>query len=321
MAEAAGSVTSQDPTPGRERGLLARIFVSPDEPRLRAGWRLVVHSVILVSLVGAASLAVAVPLAVFGFTDLDRLSELILPLTSLAMLPAVTLATWSARRFLDRRSFASLGLKLGRRTWRDLLVGALIPAPLFAAVYAVFSALGWLEFDGWSWSQAQIPSALLSLFAIGLVFVAVGFYEELLFRGYYLQNLIDGTNLPLAVLISSALFSLAHLGNFSASWASTLGILLAGLFLTFAWVRGGSLWLPIGIHIGWNFFQGPVFGFAVSGTPTPTLIQHTVSGPTLITGGAFGPEAGLTVVPAMAVGSALIWLYTRARNHKTSSAP
>jgi hypothetical protein len=149
--------------------------------------------------------------------------------------------------------------------------------------------------------------------------VSVGFYEELLFRGYYLQNLADGTNLPVAVLLSSAVFGLAHLGNPSSSWIAALGILAAGLFLSFAWLRTRSLWLPIGLHIGWNFLEGPIFGFEVSGTPTTSLIQQSVDGPLLFTGGAFGPEAGLVVLPALALGAGLIWWYTRRRRVGTTT--
>lgn len=299
-----------------KRSLLRRILISPDEPRLRAGWRIAAHGFILFFLVVVSSLVLAIPLALFGLSDLRSVSEMILPLTALAALPAITIATWLARRTIDRRSFQSLGLQLGPHTLPDLLVGTLLPAPLFGLAYAVYRAAGWLEFGGWTWGPDEIPAAVLNLFVIGVAFVAVGFYEELLFRGYYLQNLIEGINLPAALLLTSGAFSIAHLGNLGASWSSTLGIVLAGLFLAFAWYRTASLWLPIGVHIGWNFFQGPVFGFAVSGTPTPTLIEHTVSGPTLITGGAFGPEAGLIVIPLMAIGCGMIWLYTRNRKRK-----
>ncbi len=109
------------------------------------------------------------------------------------------------------------------------------------------------------------------------------------------------------------MFALAHLGNFSSSIASSIGLFAAGYFLAYGWLRSRALWLPIGLHIGWNFFQGPVFGFAVSGTPTPSIVVHSVEGPELLTGGGFGPEAGLIVLPLMTLGSALIWLYTRGR--------
>ncbi len=267
-------------------------------------------------LVTATSLVLAIPVALLGLAKLGNLAELALPLTAIAALPAITAATWLARRVLDRRSFQSLGLELGPRTGLDLLVGFLLPGPLFGLIFLLFTAAGWLQFDSWTWGPSELPSALLNLFVIGVAFVAVGFYEEPLFRGYYLRNLIEGINLPAALLISSSAFGVAHLSNFGASWASTLGIVMAGFFLAYAWYRGGSLWLPIGVHIGWNFFQGPVFGFAVSGTATPTLIEHTVNGPQLITGGAFGPEAGLIVIPIMALGSGMIWLYTRDRSDR-----
>jgi hypothetical protein len=70
----------------------------------------------------------------------------------------------------------------------------------------------------------------------------------------------------------------------------------------------------MGLHLGWNFFEGPVFGFPVSGTSSFRLIRHTVDGPTTLTGGQFGPEAGLIVIPALLFGAALLWAYTRGRS-------
>jgi hypothetical protein len=147
-----------------------------------------------------------------------------------------------------------------------------------------------------------------------VLFIIVGYQEELLSRGYHLQNLVDGLNLPLGILLSSSVFALLHLGNPSADWVSTAGILFAGIFLAYAWVRTGKLWLPIGLHIGWNFFEGTIYGFPVSGTGGFHFIRQTVSGPKLVTGGGFGPEAGLVVIPALALGALAIWWYSRRRS-------
>jgi hypothetical protein len=259
------------------------------------------------------SVVLAIPLAVFQFVSEQNLTNAILALSTIVSLPAITLATWIARRGLDRRSFRSLGLDRAAGWQRDLLVGFAIPIPLFGLIYFFELGMGWLEFQSWGWAERGVLATALGVLLMLLAFVAVGFYEELLFRGYYLQNLKDGTNLGIAVLASSAAFGLAHLGNLNASLTSTLGIFAAGLFWAFAWIRTRSLWLPIGMHVGWNFLQGPVFGFEVSGNPTPSLVRHIVNGPELITGGAFGPEAGLLVLPAMAIGAGLIWWYTRHR--------
>ena len=306
------------------RGLLSRLLLSPGESRLRAGWRLLGHTALLVFSVAMLAAGVAIAIVVLGLLELGNFGEAALALSTLISLPAITLATWIARRFLDRRSFRSLGLEQGPRWIIDLLVGVAIPVPLFALIFLFEAGMGWLEFQSWGWVERGLGAMAGGLLLTLLAFVAVGFYEELLFRGYYLQNLKDGTSVAVAVLVSSSVFGLAHLGNYHASPASTVGIFAAGLFLAYAWVRTRSLWLPIGIHIGWNFLQGPVFGFEVSGTPTPSLVQHSVNGPVLVTGGAFGPEAGLVVLPAMAIGAGLIWLYTRDRRkavHEPAEPP
>lgn len=275
----------------------------------------------------ALSIPVSVLLAVLLVIDSTFIFEGGLPdwllygLNVLIALPAVTLSVWIARRALDRRSFSSFGLEVDSQSFRDLIAGALIPAPLFALAFLTLWALGWLELDGWGWENASLTITLLGVL-LGLIgFLAVGFYEELLFRGYYLQNLRDGTGLALALFLSSALFGLAHLGNFSASVASTLGIFGAGYFLAFGWMRTRGLWLPIGLHVGWNFFQGPIFGFAVSGLPTPAVVVHSVVGPEIITGGGFGPEAGFIVLPMLGLGALLVWLYTRGRSGIAAQDP
>jgi hypothetical protein len=150
--------------------------------------------------------------------------------------------------------------------------------------------------------------------------MGVGFQEELLSRGYHLQNLAAGTSLPIGVTLSSAVFALLHLRNPSASWLSTIGIFLAGIFFAYAWVRTRRLWLPIGLHIGWNFFEGIIFGFPVSGLETFRLLRHSIVGPILATGGPFGPEAGLIVLPALALGTGILYLYTRRRQFQLESS-
>jgi membrane protease YdiL (CAAX protease family) len=92
-----------------------------------------------------------------------------------------------------------------------------------------------------------------------------------------------------------------------------IGIFLAGLFFAFAYLRTKNLWLAIGLHIGWNLFLNAIFGFVVSGVDTPGLIRQTVDGPAIWTGGGFGPEAGLVLLPALAIGVGLVAWFTRDR--------
>ncbi len=90
-----------------------------------------------------------------------------------------------------------------------------------------------------------------------------------------------------------------------------VGLFLAGLFLAYAYLRTRRLWLPIGLHIGWNFFESTVLGFPVSGLSLFGLLQNSLAGPDIYTGGAFGPEAGLVLLPALALGTILVYYYTR----------
>lgn len=286
-----------------------RIFLSADEPRLRAGWRLLLHSIFFgVSL---SLLTLAVVMVVWNNGDLITHG---LPLDATIELIAVLLATYVARRLLDRRSFASLGFSLDASTIKDLIVGFCIPGLLMGLIFVTELMLGWLTIDSFAWQTMTLESWLGILLQGLLLFTLVGISEELLSRGYQLQNLTEGLNLTWGVLISSSVFALLHLANPSSSLFSSLGIFAAGVFLAYGWIRTRQLWLSIGLHLGWNLFEGTVFGFPVSGLKIESLIDQTSSGPLLITGGGFGPEAGLIVLPAMLLGAMIIHAYTRHRN-------
>jgi len=283
--------------------LLRKVFISTDESRLRSGWRILLQVVLML----------------FGFFIVanlfDTLSSLAPILAFLAdpmliSFAAITLSVYFARRWYDRRSFRSLGLNWNAAASRDLLVGIFIPGLLFGLIFLAETAFGWVDFNGFASNTGQ-PSLLASLGYWAAAFIMVGWYEELMTRGYWMQNIADGLGINWAVFISSAFFALGHFANPGASWASALGILAAGYFLAFAYLRSKQLWLPIGLHIGWNFFEGPIFSFPVSGLQTAKLLVHEVNGPELITGGAFGPEAGLIVLPALTLGAVLIYFYTQ----------
>jgi membrane protease YdiL (CAAX protease family) len=291
-----------------QRNFILNIILSPDEPRLRAGWRLLLHTLLL-GLISSVFL-----FAYLLLPDMTAgISADISLATLLAELASILFATFLARRFLDRRSLKSLGFNMGDRTWSDLVIGFVIPGLLMSLVFALELLFGWTTFQGWAWQGAQLEDVLLGLFSGLVAFTLVGFSEELLSRGYHLQNIKDGLNLGWALLLSSGIFALLHTANPNSTWISTLGILLAGYFLAYGWIRTGQLWLSIGLHIGWNFFEGNIFGFPVSGMYTFRLIKHNTTGPVLFTGGDFGPEAGLIILPVLMLGILLIRLYTQKR--------
>ncbi len=288
------------------------MFLSPSEPRLRAFWRLLIQSLLLFFfllfftfiILIAYYLVFRMGLSAFGTVLASEISELL----------AITLSVFLARRFLDKRSFVSLGFKWDGRAIGDLLVGLAISFMMMGSIYWSMTALGWIHFQGFLWQSEPPWTVIAGSLLIFFAFILTGWNEELLCRGYQLQTIASGSNIFLGVVVSSIIFGVLHLTNPNATWTAALGIFFAGIFLAFAYVRTGRLWLSIGLHLGWNFFEGPAFGFSVSGVDFIHLTHITISGPVAWTGGSFGPEAGLIILPAIALGSILIQIYAITRN-------
>jgi len=282
-------------------------FISTSETRLRAGWRILIQTLAM----GIIMACVFVPFVLYpDFIN----SGAGLLLSQVSELFAITLSVFFARRLLDKRTFSSLGLKIKRLSLIDVLAGFGIAFLMMGLVYLFELSMGWVTFDGFAWTKDPIWTVISQTLFYLFAYILVGWNEELLSRGYHLQNLASGLDMKWAVIIASILFSLLHVLNPYASWTSLIGIFLAGVFLGYGYTRTRQLWLPIGLHIGWNFFEGVVFGFPVSGTINYTLIDTVVNGPELWTGGSFGPEAGLVILLALLLGVFLVYVYTKNRS-------
>jgi uncharacterized protein len=299
--------------------------------RLRALWRLAIQYIafrVLVSLLFNV-FATALLLAASGERSVVPDSPAIPLASGVAGLVGAVLTVWLAGRFLDRRPFSDFGFHLGGGWWLDLLFGMALGALLISAIFIVELGLGWVEVVGaFETFGTGVPFALSMLLPVAM-FLCVGFYEETVFRGYQLKNAAEGLDYPalghrgavlLAWVLSSVFFGLLHADNPSATFVSTLNIVLAGLMLGFGYVISGELAIPIGLHVTWNFFQGAVYGFPVSGFGPfgATFLATQQTGPDLWTGGLFGPEAGLLAPIVMLLGISLIALWTRLRTGKVS---
>ena len=295
------------PSPPK-RPFFTNVFISPDEPRLRAGWRLVIQTILLIAL----SFCAGIPLGLlYLIPGVELPNGVFLALNQVVELIAFTGSVYLAVRFLDKRPFSSIGLKLDKWTALDILAGIVITFFMMGFIYLIQWGIGWLTFDGFAWETDDLLTVLAGTLGMFIVFTLVGWNEELLSRGYHLQTIASGTNLFWGVVISSSIFGILHLGNPNATWISAAGIFFAGVFLAYGYLTTKQLWLPMGVHLGWNFFEGVVFGFPVSGLNIYRLIRTTVDGPELWTGGAFGPEAGLILLPGLLLGTSLIFVYSR----------
>ena len=135
--------------------------------------------------------------------------------------------------------------------------------------------------------------------------------EELLFRGFLFRVIQSIGGTWIGVAVSAIVFGALHLLNPHATVMSALAIAIeAGILLAVAYTASRHLWLPIGIHIGWNFTEGSIFGVAVSGRHAlPSLFHGTLTGPPLATGGSFGLEASVFAVLVCCVASVFLIIY------------
>jgi membrane protease YdiL (CAAX protease family) len=178
-------------------------------------------------------------------------------------------------------------------------LGVAIGFGLFCIVYAVFLALGLVSWRGLLSPEGVWPVVMFT------AFTSVG--EELVFRGVVFRVAEDSLGTVAAVAISAGLFGLLHAMNPGATMVSTAAIALeAGVLLALSYAWSRSLWLPIGLHFGWNFTEGGVFGAAVSGGGHfHGLVSAPISASAsdLMTGGAFGPEASVIAVAVSLIAS------------------
>jgi membrane protease YdiL (CAAX protease family) len=242
---------------------------------------------------------------------------------------AVIVAILLTSRFIDKRRFSETGIYFNRSWWVDLGFGLLLGGVLMTIVFIVELAAGWITINGIFYHGNSDQPLLVGLLPPLLLMLIVGVAEELFFRGYLLLNLAEGFNLRMisprwaviiAWLLTSALFGFAHMINPNATVISSVYVTMFGIWLGLGYVLTGSLAIPIGIHITWNFFQGYVFGFPVSGGRdfTTTAIAIKQGGPQLWTGGAFGPEAGLIGLLALGLGVLIVVIWVRKRYDRLS---
>jgi uncharacterized protein len=187
---------------------------------------------------------------------------------------------------------------------KGLAAGLLLGFGLFCAVVGVAAAADVYNIVGRGGTQQ-----LLHLLIAATILPA--FMEELLFRGILFRWIEEFAGSWAALVVTSALFGLAHITNPNASWFSSFTIAVeAGLLLGGAYMLTRSLWMPIGLHAAWNFTQGFVFDVPVSGIDQEGLVEARLSGPELLSGGAFGLEASL--IALVIATTAGVWLVAMA---------
>lgn len=188
-------------------------------------------------------------------------------------------------KFVNRSSLSTLGLQwktIARERWIGLITGVFLSC-FIATILWLLQLVQWFT--------DEVDAAGLAI-ALGLMLiVAIG--EELVFRGYLLGNMMQSSSKEAALVFSALVFAILHSLNPNFNLTAFINIFLAGLLLGINYIFTRNLWFGILLHFSWNFFQGSVLGFPVSGLQLSSLLQQNSSGSILLTGGEFGLEASL----------------------------
>jgi len=201
-----------------------------------------------------------------------------------------------------------LGITMDPLAIRDFLAGISICTIAMVGIFLVELLLGVISFQGATFDGVALAEGAKLLVPAALI-------EEFLFRSLLLVGLITVLrgHVWAAILISAAAFGIIHLGNEGANGITAFGNALGGLIYGIAFVGARNIWLPFGLHLAWNYVQGVVLGFPISGQSVASLVQQDYAGGVLLGGGDYGPEAGLIGMAFRFVIIALVFIYLKGR--------
>ncbi|HXF39240.1 MAG TPA: CPBP family intramembrane glutamic endopeptidase [Blastocatellia bacterium] len=298
-------------------GVARRIFMN-EESELRCGWR--VLAFVFVFVVAEMLLAGLIKVAGMLFPALSFISDqrisgegltargvLVLFVNTARDLSAALIATIICAHGLEHRGLASVGFKVHRGWFKDFSLGSLIGGCSLAIAVGVSAVAGAVTFNVRAEDLGMLGLGLLITFGF---FLAAGAFEELLFRGFAFQALTHNLGGAAAIGITAVFFGAAHIGNENASVFSTINTILAGVWLGLAYLITRSLWLATALHYSWNFAMVFVFGLPVSGFTNfsgVSWLQGHPGSPVWVSGGSYGPEAGMCATLALLVSAMVIW--------------
>ena len=272
-------------------------------PRIKYGWlRAVLFFIsffIFVTLFDLAGIAIVSLVTEFSFEEYISDTALLMEnkmmlLMMICQLAGTIFTVWLFQRFINREAFTSIGLEFSGYK-DDFISGLLIGFGLIVMGFGILLIFNFI-------SIASLQFSFIDQLFYLCLFAVVSLNEEIAMRGYILQNLSSSFNKYIALALSSLVFMVMHIGNPNMSAIPLFNLFLAGLFLGIYCIHRKNLWFPIGAHFTWNYFQGPVLGFEVSGNVVDSIFIQSLAGSDLITGGQFGFEGSIILTTFMIIG-------------------
>ena len=208
-----------------------------------------------------------------------------------------------AWKYVMKRPLSNMGLTKLKKSWKDLSVGLIFGIISMTVVFVILLITNQASVETWK------PSFSIDMIIYLVLFVLVGLAEEIYGRGFIMSTLRQTKSIPAVLIISSVLFALLHGANAGIGILPLINLTLIGLLFAYMYIRSGKIWMCIGYHITWNYFQGNVFGFKVSGTTTKGLLTTSIEKSTILNGGNFGPEGRLFVTAVILIGFLFVKYY------------
>ena len=240
------------------------------------------------------------------FSEMSFDSPVMLILTGFSLLGSFA-ALWVATKFIDRKPLMSIGLSVKDKA-NEMLIGLGFALAFIGGLFLVLWLIGAINITGYVGFKPGV-------FIVSVMLFMAAFDEELIFRGYILNNMMDSTGIRwIALAGSSLLFALLHSGNTNvwSTWVPMTELFAAGFILGISYTFTKNLWFPTFFHFGWNFFQG-LFGFEISGFNVDSwkIISHENTGnvPDIVSGGAFGIEGSVITLSCTIICTYLIFKY------------
>ena len=216
---------------------------------------------------------------------------------------------WAFMKYIDKEPLINIGLQVKGRL-KDFNFGLLIGLLIMGFAYFFLLLINEIVFVNIDFNLNKV---LLSI----VLFMGVSVFEEIIFRGYVLKNLLESFNPYVALFVSSLFFSLIHGANPNVTLLGLSNIFLAGIFLGASYVFTKNLWFPIALHFSWNFFQ-TMFGFTVSGMDFYSIVQFEILENNYLNGGKFGFESSVLSLIIILISTILIWKYYRSNSKEFS---
>ena len=219
--------------------------------------------------------------------------DLLLLLVNLLTFAAISLLVFFRVKVIEKRSLSSIGFN--KNNWlKKYSLGFLIGLAMMSIIVLILLPFGYITVEK-NPIQPVGVSAISSVLVVLFGWIIQGATEEIVTRGWLLNVLTTKYNIGVGLLISSTLFGLMHLTNPNVNYIAVINIILVGLFYGLYVIKTNDLWAVCGMHSAWNFAQGNLFGFEVSGIDVSvgTLVDLNLVESDFVAGGIFGPEAGI----------------------------